>query len=520
MSFRRILVAATAAFLAWALTGPRAAARDLNVALSAEIRSNLPGGNRDANTDTVLQHIVEGLVGYAEDGTVKPLLARSVSVSTDGRRYSFVLRDDVRFQDGTPMTANDVVWNWERYMRKETGWVCRRDFDGSQFVEVTRVWAPDPSTVEVDLAAPTAILLQLMARPECAGTGIISRSSFATDGSFVAPIGTGPFKWVEWRRGEYIRLERYDDYRSTANTGAPDGMVGAKRPLIDGIKFSFIPDAATIQAGLNSGALDLAQITADLIPDFKQNPEIDLQVVRNFGKNLFYMQTRDGVLKNVLVRRALAEALDLDQLVDGASNGTGRANPAMMPMGSPYYSAEQARRVPFDLAKAKQDLAAAHYKGEPITIIANRRGTVPSYPAAIIAQAMWQQAGLNVQIEVLDFATQVDRRRSGKYQIISQSVAVQFDPALMETFFTGDKDRDRSLMWDDPKAIDLMKQAYSKADPAKRQALFDAYHDLMLDQVPGIFLYDGTDVWGVSKKIHGRPVWQASPRLWEVTLDD
>ena len=80
-----------------------------------------------------------------------------------------------------------------------------------------------------------------------------------------------------------------------------------------------------------------------------------------------------------------------------------------------------------------------------------------------------------MQIEVLDFATQVDRRRSGKYQIISQSVAVQFDPALMETFFTGDKDRDRSLMWDDPKAIDLMKQAYGEADPAKRQVLFDAY---------------------------------------------
>lgn len=518
MSARRILAAGI--YLAWSLTGSGAVARELNVALSSEIRSNLPGGNRDGNTDTVMQHIVEGLVGYSEDGTVKPMLAKDVSISVDGKRYVFTLRGDVQFQDGTPLTADDVVWNWDRYMRKETGWVCRRDFDGSQFVHVTSVRAADPHTIEIDLAAPTAVLLQLMARPECASTGIIARSSFTADGRFVAPIGTGPFKWLEWRRGEYVRLTKFDGYRSPQNTGQPDGLVGSKRPLVDGIKFSFIPDASTIQAGLSSGVLDLAQITPDLIPDFKQSPDIDLQVVRNFGKNLFYMQTRDSILTNVLMRRALAESLDLDQLVDGVTNGTGRANPSMMPMGSPYYSTQQARRIPFDPAKAKRDLAAAHYKGEPITVIANRRGTVPSYPAAIIAQAMWQQVGLNVQIEVLDFATQVDRRRSGKYSIISQSVAAQFDPALTETFFTGDKDRDRSLMWDDPKAIDLMKQAYGEADPARRQALFDAYHDLMLDQVPGIFLYDGTDIWGVSKKIHGKPVWQASARLWEINLDD
>lgn len=516
MLTRPILIAA----LGLVFTLPAARARDLNVALSSEIRSNVPGGIRDGNTDAVMQHVVEGLVGYADDGTVRPLLAKSVSIAADGKSYVFKLREGVKFQDGTVLTADDVVWNWDRYMDRATGWACRRDFDGSRFVSVTQVRAVDPLTVEVLLGAPSAMLLQLMARPECASTGIMSRSSFTADGSFIVPVGTGPFKWTDWRRGEFVRLSKFDAYRSPVNVGEADGLVGAKRPVVDGIRFSFIPDAATVHAGLNSGALDLAQITPDLFPDFRDSLDFTLFIMPTFGKNLLYMQTRDSILKHPLIRRALAESLDFDLLVQGASNGTARANPSMMPMKSPYYSSAQKRRVPFDPEQAKRDLVAARYRGEPITIIANRRSSVPSYTFAIIAQAMWQQIGLNVQIEVLDFATQVNRRRSGKFQIISQSVAPQFDPALTYTFFTGDKDKDRSLMWDDPRAIALLKQAYSEADPAKRQAIFDAYHGLMLEQVPGIFIDDATQIWAISKKLRGQPVWQTGPRLWEVGLDD
>ncbi len=131
-----------------------------------------------------------------------------------------------------------------------------------------------------------------------------------------------------------------------------------------------------------------------------------------------------------------------------------------------------------------------------------------------------QQAGLNVQIEVLDYATQVDRRRSGNYQVISQSVAPRLDPALMYSFYVGDKDENASLMWDDPKAIELMNAAYAEADQVKRQKIFDEFHELMLKEMPGIFLYDMIDVWGATKKLKGQPVWQSNARLWEVSVTD
>lgn len=216
----------------------------------------------------------------------------------------------------------------------------------------------------------------------------------------------------------------------------------------------------------------------------------------------------------------MAMALDLDELVAAASNGTGEANGSMVSQDSVFFSDTQKKRLSYDVEAAKKELADAGYNGEPISIIANKRGNVPSFPAAVMAQAMMQQAGLNVQIEVLDYATQVDRRRSGNYQVISQSVAPRLDPALMYSFYVGDKDKNASLMWDDPKAIELMNAAYAEADQARRQKIFDEFHELMLKEMPGIFLYDMVDVWGATRKLKGQPVWQSNARLWEVSVDD
>ncbi|MES5047499.1 ABC transporter substrate-binding protein [Rhizobium nepotum] len=512
---KSILLAGT---ILMSLTGV-SAARDIVIAQSSDLRSNNPGVNRDGNTDGVILHIVEGLVGYANNGEVKPLLAQSVNMSGDGLTYTFKLRPDVKFHNGKILTAEDVVWNWNRYMDPVTKWTCIKDFDGSGTVKVTGIEAVDAQTMTMTLEKPSAVFLGLMSRPECGYTGIISPDSVGADGSFDKPIGTGPFKWDQWKKGEYIHLTKFDGYVSPPNSGEPDGMVGSKRPLVDGIKFMVIPDASTVKAGLQSGVLDTAEISPDLIPEFEKSEKAKVIVSQNNGKNLFYIQTRDPIMSKPGVRRAIAMALDLDELVAAASNGTGKANGSMVASDSVYFSETQKTRLPYDLEAAKKELADSGYKGEPISIIANKRGNVPSFPAAVIAQAMLQQIGLNVQIEVLDYATQVDRRRSGNYQIISQSVAPRLDPALMYSFYVGDKDKNASLMWDNPKAIALMKAAYAEIDTAKRQAIFDEFHTLMLDEMPGIFLYDMIDVWGATKALKGQPVWQSNARLWEVSLD-
>ncbi|MFN8928268.1 MAG: ABC transporter substrate-binding protein, partial [Rhodospirillales bacterium] len=126
--------------------GAQPAADTLRVRLNADIRSTDPGVNRDANSDAVVMHMVEGLVAFREDTSVGPMLAESVTVAPDGLAYTFRLRDGVRFHNGAPLTAEDVAFAWKRYMDPATQWRCLPEFDGRGASKVTAVETPDART--------------------------------------------------------------------------------------------------------------------------------------------------------------------------------------------------------------------------------------------------------------------------------------------------------------------------------------------------------------------------------------
>jgi len=157
-----------AVFAAIAATDPAAAQGSvLRARLNADIRSTEPGVNRDANSDAVVVHLVEGLVALKEDTTVGPLLAQKVEVAKDGKTYSFRLRDGLRFHNGAPLVADDVVWSWNRYLAPATQWRCLPEFDGRGITKVLAVEAPDPKTVVFRLERPSALFLATMARSDC-----------------------------------------------------------------------------------------------------------------------------------------------------------------------------------------------------------------------------------------------------------------------------------------------------------------------------------------------------------------
>ncbi|RGP35417.1 ABC transporter substrate-binding protein [Pseudotabrizicola alkalilacus] len=502
-----------------ALAGAAQAQSTLNVSLNADLRTNDPGVNRDGNSDGLLMHILEGLVGARNDMSIAPMLAEKVDVSDDFKTFTFVLRDGLKFHNGASVTSAEFLWSWNRYMDPATQWSCRADFDGSRVVEVTSVETPDPKTVVMTIAEPSPVFLALLARPECGQTAILHPDSVDDSGKYQFPIGTGPFKWQEWRKGEYVQLEAFADYVSPSNEGTADGLVGNKDPLVGFLRYMVVPDGATVIAGIRSGAIHFGSIAAEQIDEFRDIPTLQLLNVPTGGHNILYFQTRNTPLDNVEIRRAIAEAIDLDQLVAAASNGTGTPNMSLIPVGSSWYSDIQAQRPAYDPESAKARLAAAGYKGEPITIKANRRGNVPSYPAAIVAQAMLQAVGINAQIEVLDFAIQTDQRREGLGQISSVSVTPRLDPSFTYTFFIGNKDDDPSRMWEDPRAIELMDRSYVETDPDKRQQIFDELHLLMMEEVPSVFIYNMVYNWLAPKSLTGMPVWESYPRLWNVALD-
>ncbi|TQF76600.1 ABC transporter substrate-binding protein [Elioraea sp. Yellowstone] len=513
----RIICIALVAAAALGAAAP-AEAQGLRVRLNADIRSTDPGVNRDANTDAVVLHMVEGLVAFREDASVGPLLAESMVVSEDGRTYTFRLRENVRFHNGAPLTSEDVAWTWRRYMTPETRWRCLTEFDGRGAAKLIGIETPDARTVVFRFESPSALIPATMARPDCGGSAILHRDSVGPDGAWLAPIGTGPFRMGEWRRGQSIELIRFDS--SAARSEPRDGFTGGKRAEVERVRFLVIPDQAAGKAALLSGAIDvLTDIASSDLAELKARPEIRLDVAATMGLNTLLIQTKDPLLADVRIRRALALALDLPALVQAVSEGTARYNASAIPVSSAFHTAPHAQGYTRDLAAARRLLAEAGYRGQTIRMLANRR-YASMFDAAVLAQAMAQEAGLRIELEVLDWATQLDRYTRGDYQLMSFSYSARLDPSLSYEMFSGPKATQPRKVWDNAEALALLRESMVTTDTARRRAIFEALHRKMLDEVPLINLYNGAEIAAMRANVSGYQGWPAGhPRLWGVRVD-
>jgi peptide/nickel transport system substrate-binding protein len=499
------------------LTATPASASTIRVQLNADIRSTTPGINRDDNTDAVVLHTVEGLVAYSEDATVKPLLAKSFEVSEDGKTYTFTLRDGITFHNGAPLTSADVAWSWRFYMDPSREWRCLSEFDGSGRIKVEAVETPDEKTVVFRLSGPNALFLASLARTDCGMAGILHKDSLKTDGSWDKPIGTGPFKLAEWKQGEFIRLERFEEYQSLP--GERDGLTGGKRPLVDEVRLMIIPDSAAAKAALQAGDIDVVPDLANAdVKEIEGNPDLGLSVSSNMGISTILFQTRDPLLSNVKLRQAIAAAVDTEKLTEAVTQGLTKRNNSLVPSLSAYHTAAHDVGYTYDPEAAKALLAEAGYKGEPITLLTNQRYP-QTYASSVIAQAMMQAAGINVSLEVLEWAAQLDRYSAGNYQMMAFPYSARLDPALSYDSVMGSKDKQPRKAWDSPEAQELLNKAMVVSDKAERQAIFDELHKRFLAEAPFLMLYNGIDASAFSKRVGN---YKASifskPRLWEVTL--
>ena len=480
----------------------------LRVSINSDIRSNAVGVNRDANTDGVMMHVVEGLVGYREDGSVAPMLAESVQASPDGKTYTFKLRPNVKFHNGAAMTSADVVWSMKRWLDPATKWLCLPDFDGTKGVKIESVEAPDAATVVVKINKPEALFLSNLAALHCGSTAVLHKDSLNPDGTWKQPVATGPYKVGEWKRGEFIELDAFREYASKA--GKVDGYAGAKVPYADKVRWIVIKDDASARAALVKGQVDiLPGLSQSELADMGKQPDLVIKSSPTMGVYGVLIQTKDPVMANPKLRKALAHALDLKPLTDVASGGTGVANPSVVPAVSPYHSATQKKGYGADLAKVKQLLQEAGYKGEVLKMQTNRRYPT-MYDQSVMVQSMAKKAGINIELEVLDWPTQLDRYQKGSYQLQSFGYSARVDPALSYEAMLGDKAKSPRKVWDNPQAIALNDEAMQVADKARRQEIFDRMHAMMLEDVPMIVLFNPGDTNAMSRKIEGYQAWPLS----------
>ena len=487
----------------------------LTIRLNSDIRSLEPGVNRDTNTDNVLNHIFEGLIAYRADMSVGPALAESWTLTDDGKTYRFVLRDGVRFHNGAPLTSAEVKWSWTR-LQASPGWQCRNVFDGSQGVKVTDVEAPEPRIVIYRLEKPSGMFLKQLANIQCAVL-VSHPGSVDAQGQWRTPIGTGPFKLADWKHDQYVDLERFADYRP--GPAPASGYAGARVAHVDRVRFSIIPDDSAARAALRTNAVD---VITDVPPERMaelQAAGVEVQTAAGLARDTLLINIKDPLLANPKLREAIAAAIDRDQIAEARTLGLAKANASAVSASMSYFDPAFLAWPAYDPGRAAALLKEAGYRGEPIKLQTNKR--YPGMDAnSILLQAMLSAVGLNVQIETLDWATQLDHYMKGDFQLQSFTYSGRFDPALTYATFLADRAKFKWAQWDDPHALELLREAMETADDARRKQLFLDLHGLLRTQIPTIGLFYEPAVDAVTKHVHGYRVWAPDrPIAWGVWKD-
>lgn len=501
-----------------AMAGAPLAAAELTVGIAGDLRSAIPAGSTADASLTMQQHAYEGLLTWKESGEVAPMLATELpKVSEDGTKYTFTLREGIKFHDGGDLTAEAVVGSWNHLLTEETGWPCRQYFNGAGSVEVTGIEATGPLEVTFTLANAAPAFMSQMARADCGEGGIMSPAVYE-NGETSKPIGTGPFMFDEIVPGQRNVLVPFPDY--IARDEPMDGYAGKKEVLIDKLTFMVIPDSGAQFAALMSGETDVWSAINPTYSD--QIDAADGYTVHSVAIpsiSTMAFQTSKGPLANADLRKAVSYAIERTGMVDAILQGYGTVSSSIIPTSSEFARPEFADVFAYDPDKVAEMLKAANYDGEEIVVTTNKNYS-SMYETGVMVQAFLAAAGMNARIEVMDFATQLPKYYSGDYQMMTWNYAPTLDPALILDRVTGNKDDTASKIWDTPEAIELINELL--ATPVEdRQPVYDKVQAQFAKDAPMLIWASSNATDAASDKVKGFTTWAGrKPRFWGVTVEE
>jgi ABC-type dipeptide/oligopeptide/nickel transport system permease component/ABC-type transport system substrate-binding protein len=413
-----------------------------------------------AISEILYGNVFEGLVQFAADGSVVPKLAASWEISSDGLSYTFHLEHGVRFHDGNIFDAAVAKFSLDR--ARAPGSVNPQK---SRLAKIRAIEIPDPLTVRVLLDQRSGGLLQSLA---WGAFVMVSPASAATNA--VQPVGTGPFRFSGWRRGDSITLARGAHY-----WGKPAALGQAT--------FKFIADPTAAYAALMAGDVDAFSNypAPESFPQFAADARFAVFAGTTEMKTVLALNHRVAPLDNLLVRRAISYALDRRAIIDGAMFGYGTPIGSHFPPRNPAY-VDLTGVYPHDVAKARSLLTAAGYpRGFSLTL----KVPPPSYArrGGEIVAAQLAQAGIRVRIENLEWAQWLDQvftRHDFDMSIVGHAEPMDYDIYARDDYYFGYSNSDFKALIaalddsiDAARRLDLLQQIQRKlADDAVNGFLF------------------------------------------------
>lgn len=338
-------------------------------------------------------HVFETL--YARDENARPVpdLATGVTVSPDGLTYVFTLRDGVKFHNGKTMTPADVVASIERYRKGGAS--------ASLIGAIDSVSATGANQVTMKLKSVQSTFLGNLSSPR-APIAIMPAEEAAKEIGKAASIGTGPFRFVEYKPDSHVKLARFDDYKPNPAYKERDGFGGAKIVHIDSVTFRFMPEAGARDAALQSGQIHMNE--AGDGPTAKRlagNPNFQVIKALPFAVQVLKFNHALPPGNDVNFRRAVTQGIDAEEIMGTAFPDIYKMDQSWVYAGSVYHTNRPLLKQ--NVAAAKATLAKSSYKGEKLTFIVDN--TRPNVDAATVFQQQMAQIGVNVELKVSDWPT-------------------------------------------------------------------------------------------------------------------
>jgi glutathione transport system substrate-binding protein len=440
-----------------------------------------PSDHTASFTSDVLDPMYECLTRFDQNLDVVPSLATKWGVDSSGTRWTVQLRSGVRFHDGSPFNAQAVVASFDRMLD------AHRGLAGASRVRaiVKQVTAIAPDTVLFTLARPYAPFLRVLAvtwivSPLAEKQGKLSREA----------VGTGPYKFVEWKTGEYVLEERNEDY-------------WGPRPAVKQLKWIWTSEPVLMNMSVLADAADIVNPLPPIFAEaLGRNRKVKL--IQGHESRVFWvaLNTQSKPLSDIRVRQALNYATDRQALVRTQLRGFG--TPANSPLAPADFAYDpQTRGYPYDPARAKALLAQAGYgNGFAIRIAVQEADA----QVAEALQGMWANIHVDLQINQMEhgvysqaiFGSPQQKAQQGVDCVFASWASDNTDPDYQLTpLYRGDEWSPGGAnlgFYSNPRLDQLLESASSELDPDKRKAIYREAQQIISDDAPHVLLYYAQDI--------------------------
>lgn len=463
----------------------------LNLIVQPEPISINPGVNRLGPATFVGSKIYDSLLGYTQkDVAPVPRLAQSWSVSPDGLTYTFKLRPNVVWHDGKPFTSKDVAFSIGEFLPAM--------YANSRHLreEIARIETPDSLTITVVLKAPSPAYIRTFNLPILPAHKYVGVTDFRNAPANAEFIGTGPFKFAEWKKGSFIRLVRNENYWDKG------------KPHLDAVLFQIIPDANSRAIAFETGKVDVLRAGDVENFDIKRLAALPGVSLREDGWEYLqpvgyvHLNNRIPQLSNLKVRQAIVHAIDRDFIINTIFSGFGKPINGPLSRLSPYKDISVETKYPFDPKLAAKLLDEAGYPVGAngvrfeLRLVPLPYGELWSRQAEYLREALGA-VGIKVNIVSTDVAGWYKRLVSFDYDIAQNFVYTTPDPAITPTFtYKTLKGNDTGSTggnvngYSNAEVDALLEKGAHERDEGKRRQIYSKVQQIVSREVPMVWTHD------------------------------